>query len=34
MENVKKKKFFHYEKEHIIKVLGIAWPAILESFFC
>ena len=33
MENVKKKKFFHYEKEHIIKVLGIAWPAILESFF-
>ncbi len=33
MENVKKNKIFHYEKEHIIKVLGIAWPAILESFF-
>ena len=33
MENTTKKRFLHYEKEHILKVLSIAWPAILESFF-
>lgn len=33
METKAKKQFLHYEKEHIKKVIGIAWPAILESFF-
>ncbi len=26
-------KMFHYEKDHIVKTMSIAWPAILESFF-
>lgn len=33
MEATAKKRFLHYEKEHIKKVISIAWPAILESFF-
>lgn len=26
-------KFFNYDKEHVKKVIQIAWPAMLESFF-
>ena len=26
-------KFMNYEKEHVKKVIQIAWPAVLESFF-
>lgn len=27
-------KMFAYDKESVKKVLQIAWPAMLESFFC
>ena len=31
--SMSKMKLFHYDKESVKKVLQIAWPAMLESFF-